>query len=293
MTATAMLPRNADAHADRMILANEFRTAAMVWRRELIRFWRSKTRVISGLAMPLLFLVVFGTGLSSLIGSTGGVDFRKFMFPGIVAMSVVTTAIFSAVSIVWDREFGFLREMLVAPVSRTSILLGKTIGGATIATIQGAIMLVLAPFVGVRLTPLLVVEVLGVSLLMAFALTSIGAFIAARIKKMEAFQMVMQLLLFPMIFLSGAMFPLNGLPTWLTVVTRIDPITYAVDPLRRIVFDAQGFSPQIAALVASRFGSGGITLFGSTLSIAAELGMVALIGVVFNLLAVMAFSKPE
>src|ERR1035437_6957447 len=155
--------------------------------------------------------------MGSLVGSTGGFDFKKFVFPGIVAMSVVMTAMFSAISIVWDREFGFLREMVVAPVSRAALVIGKTLGGASVATVQGTIMLVLAPLIGVHLTALLVVEVIGLELLMAVGMTTFGVFVASRIQRMEAFQVVMQMLLMPMLFLSGALLPLTGLPKWLMV----------------------------------------------------------------------------
>jgi len=273
---------------DRDTLRNEVRTAAMVWRRELIRFTRTRSRILSGFVQPILFLFVLGYGLSPLVGSTGGFDFTKFVYPGIVAMSVVTTAIFSAMSIVWDREFGFLREMLVAPVSRSAIVLGKTAGGATIATAQGTIMLVLAPLVGVRLTPLVVVQVILIELLMAVSLTAFGVFVASRIQKLESFQVVMQLVLFPMLFLSGAMFPLSGLPVWLAVLTRINPLTYAIAPLRAVVFSAQSM-PLVARL---RFPTV-VTIFGHPLSIAAELGIVVAFAVVFLVLAVRNFGRPE
>src|ERR1039458_3544029 len=177
-------------------LSQEIRVAGMVWERELIRYTRNRTRIVSGLMQPVLFLFVLGYGMSSLVGTTGGFNFRQFVFPGVVAMSVVMTAMFSAISIVWDREFGFLREMVVAPVSRAALVIGKTLGGASIATIQGTIMLVLAPLIGVHLTALLVVEVIGLELLMAVAMTTFGVFIASRIQRMEGFQVVMQMLLF-------------------------------------------------------------------------------------------------
>ncbi|NKQ54012.1 ABC transporter permease [Amycolatopsis sp. K13G38] len=269
-------------------LAAEARTAGMVWQRELIRYTRTRIRIVTGLIQPLLFLFVLGYGMSSLVGTTGGFDFKKFVFPGVVAMSVVTTAIFSAISIVWDREFGFLREMLVAPVSRTALVLGKTAGGATVATVQGTIMLVLAPLIGVRMTPWLVVEVIGLELLMAVALTSFGVFVASRIAKMESFQVVMQLVLLPMLFLSGALFPVSGLPAWLTVVTRINPLTYAVDPLRRVVFAAQ----DMPAAAKARFPTG-VDLFGYTLPIGAEIGIVVVFAVVFITAAIRSFGRAE
>lgn len=269
-------------------LAAELRAVHIVWKRELIRFLRAKARIVTGLVQPVLFLFVLGAGLSPLVGAAGGLDFRKFVFPGVVAMSVVTTAIFSAVSIVWDREFGFLREMLVAPVSRAALVLGKALGGTTVATLQGTIMLLLAPLVGIKLTPLMVVEVMGASALMAFALTGFGLLVAGRIKRIESFQVVMQFLLFPMLFLSGALFPLHGLPAWLSVVTKLDPVTYAIDPLRRAVFAAQDLGPA----AATRFGAG-LEMFGRVLPIWSELAIVGVICLIFMSLSIRAFSRTE
>ena len=269
-------------------LSQEIRVAGMVWERELIRYTRNRTRIASGLMQPVLFLFVLGYGMSGLVGSTGGFNFRQFVFPGVVAMSVVMTAMFSAISIVWDREFGFLREMLVAPVSRMALVLGKTAGGATVAAAQGTIMLVLAPLVGVRLTPLLVVEVIALELLMAVMTTTFGVFVASRIQKMEAFQVVMQMLLMPMLFLSGALFPLNNLPKWLTVITRINPVTYAVAPLRQVVFAAQDMTPAAQARFAA-----GVTVFGHTLPIVVDVGIVVAFSLVFFGLAVRGLSRTE
>lgn len=273
---------------ERVEVREELRTIAMVWRRELIRFSRTRTRIVSGFAQPILFLFVLGYGLSPLVGTTGGFDFKKFVFPGIVAMSVVTTSIFSAMSIVWDREFGFLREMLVAPVSRASLVLGKAAGGATIATAQGTIMLAFAPLIGVRLTPLVVVQVIGIALLMSVSLTAFGVFVASRIQRIESFQVVMQLVLFPMIFLSGTMFPLSGLPAWLTFLTHVNPLTYAVQPLRQVVFAAQDM-PLAARL---RFPTA-ITIGGRALSIGAELTVVAVFAALFLALAVRGLGRRE
>lgn len=284
---TAAIQPSPGAGAD-TVLREEARTTGMVWLRELIRFTRTRTRILSGLIQPVLFLIVLGYGMSTLIGSTGGFDFKKFMFPGIMAMSVVTTAIFSGISIVWDREFGFLREMLVAPTSRASLALGKTAGGATVAAVQGTIMLVLAPLIGVRLTWLLVVEIIGLELLMAVALTAFGVFVATRIEKMESFQVVMQLVLFPMIFLSGALFPLNGLPTWLSVLTRLNPLTYAIAPLRQVVFAAQN----MPAAAQQRF-SASVDLFGYNLSVGVEVAITIAFAALFIALAIRGFSRTE
>lgn len=270
------------------VLRDEVQTIGMVWLRELIRFERTRARILSGLIQPVLFLIVMGYGLGGLVGTVGGFDFKKFMFPGIMAMSVVTTAIFSGMSIVWDREFGFLREMLVAPTSRASLALGKTGGGATVAAAQGTIMLVLAPLVGVRLTAVLVVEIIGLELLMATALTAFGVFVATHIERMEGFQVVMQMLLFPMIFLSGALFPLSKLPGWLSVIVHLNPLTYAVAPLRQEVFAAQHMTREARARFPST-----VALFGHTLSIGDELMIVVVFTLLFIALAIRGFSRTE
>jgi ABC-2 type transport system permease protein len=218
-------------------VARNLGTIAMVWQREMIRFFRMPSRIITGLAQPLLFLFVLGAGIDPLVGgaTTGGVDYQEFIFPGVIAMSILFSSLFSAISIVWDREFGFLREMLVAPVSRTGLVLGKAVGGGSIAVVQGLILLFAAPLVGVSLTPFEFVQMFGLLLLLAFALNAFGIVIASRMQRMEGFQMVMTLVVNPMLFLSGAIFPTEGLPTWLTVLTRLNPVTYGVDPIRRVM----------------------------------------------------------
>jgi len=218
-------------------IARNLGTIGMVWQREMIRFFRMPSRIITGLAQPLLFLFVLGAGIEPLVGgrTTGGVDYQEFIFPGVIAMSVLFSSLFSAISIVWDREFGFLREMLVAPVSRASLVLGKAVGGGSIAVVQGIILLLAAPLVGVSLDPLEFLEMFGLLLLLAFALNAFGIVIASRMQRMEGFQMVMTLVVNPMLFLSGAIFPLAGLPTWLAVATRLNPATYGVDPIRRVM----------------------------------------------------------
>lgn len=220
-------------------VARNARTIWMVSSRELIRFRRTPSRLIAGLAQPLLFLLVMGQGMSRLVGQgrAGGVDYDTFLFPGILAMSVITSSLFSAVSIVWDREFGFLREMLVAPVSRTALVLGKALGGGSVAVAQGLILVALAPLIGVDFTAARVAGLLGALLLLAFAITAFGIVLSSRMQRMESFQMMMALVMQPMIFLSGAVFPLGNLPSWLAVLTRVNPATYAVDLVRRVVLD--------------------------------------------------------
>jgi ABC-2 type transport system permease protein len=271
-------------------LRTDLRAVSIVWRRELIRFQRDRLRAITSLIQPLLFLLVLGTGLSSLASHSlpSGVDFKTFIYPGVLAMSVLFTAIFSAASIVWDREFGFLREMLVAPVSRASIVVGKCLGGATIATLQGIIMLALAGLAGVPYNPVLMLTLVGEMLLLAFTLTAFGVMMAARITQFQAFMALTQMLVMPLFFLSGALYPLHGLPTWLSVLTRIDPLTYVVGPMRHAVFNYLALPP-----LAKQALSPAITWAGWPVPIPLSLGIVAAMGLAMMGIAIATFSKPE
>lgn len=218
-------------------LALDLRAIKIVVQRDLIRTFQDRLRFISALVQPLLFLFVLGSGLSSLTnGATGEINLRTFMYPGILATSTLFTAIFSAISIVWDREFGFLREMLVAPVRRSSIILGKALGGATVATVQAVLVLALAPVVDVPLSVGLAVTLLAEIFLLSFTLTAMGLCVVARITQVQTVMGLVQLLLLPLSFLSGALYPLSNLPTWLSIVVRLNPLTYAVHPIRTAVF---------------------------------------------------------
>jgi ABC-2 type transport system permease protein len=214
---------------------NELRAIKIVWHRDMIRFLRDKPRIITALLQPMLYLFVLGSGLGSAVPRASGVDLRMFMFPGVMAMAVLFTCFFSAGSMVWDREFGFMREMLVAPVNRSAILVGKCFGGATVGTFQGLVMFAVAGLVGVPYSPALMLGVFAELVLLSFAITALAVMISARIRSMQAFMALVQMLMMPLFFLSGALFPLTGLPGWLTVLTRLDPLTYAVDPIRRLV----------------------------------------------------------
>lgn len=271
-------------------LSDDLRAMRMVWQRELIRFGRDRLRIITSLMQPILFLFILGTGLSPVLGAAGsrGFNFRTFMYPGVIGMTVLFTAIFSAISIVWDREFGFLREMLVAPVRRWSLVLGKCLGGATVATLQGLIMLALAGAVGVPYSPVMLVVLVALMALTAFALTCFGVMLAARIGDVQSFQAVMQFFVLPMFFLSGAVFPLNRLPSWLGALTKIDPLTYAVDPLRRTVFEHLNLAPQVQHLL-----NPGLTWGGWRLPTLLEVAIVALLSAVMLSVAIRQFSKPE
>lgn len=270
---------NAAARRRQAALVRNGRTIGMVWTRELIRLRRTPSRIVTGLAQPIIFLFIVGAGLGRLVRSdqTEGFDYQEFLFPGILCMSIITSALFSAVSIVWDREFGFMREMLVAPVSRTSIVLGKALGGGSVAVTQGLILIVAAPIVGVDLTVGRAVGLVVTLLLLAFAMTAFGMVLATRMERMESFQMVMTLVLQPMIFLSGVMFPLQGLPDWLAVLTRLNPATYGVDMVRRVVL------PDAPA----------VTLGGEDVPLLAEAGLVLVLGTGLLALAVQLFRKTD
>jgi ABC-2 type transport system permease protein len=270
-------------------LRRDLHAIRVVWLREMMGFWRNRTRMVVTFVQPLLFLFVLGTGLSSLTrGSTGGLSFRTFVFPGVVAMTALMPSFFAAGSIVYDREYGFLREMLVAPVRRGSIVVGKCLGGATVASSQVLVVIALAGAVHVPYDPVLLLELIGIVLLLSFALVSGGVMAAARIKQFQSFMAVVQLIMFPLMFLSGTLFPLRGLPTWLSILTRVDPVTYAVDPLRRIVFDHLKMSPQLRHQLAP-----GVTWGGWHVPIPLELAIVVAMGLLMLGIAVAEFQQTD
>ena len=271
-------------------LRSDLRAASIVWRRELIRFRSDRLRAVTSLVQPVLFLFVLGTGLSGLAsrGMPPGVEFKTFIYPGVLAMSVMFTAIFSAASVVWDREFGFLREMLVAPVHRWAIVVGKCLGGATVATFQGVIFLALAGLAHVPYDPVLLLTLVGELLLLSFTLTAFGVMMAARIKQIQAFMALTQLFVLPLFFLSGALYPLGGLPAWLTVLTRIDPLTYVVYPMRHAVFAHLPVSPLALNALSPE-----LTWAGWPVPVGLCLAIVAAMGLIMLAIAIAEFRKTE
>ena len=241
-------------------------------------------RIVGAIAFPLLFLVVFGAGLTRWVNLGEEVSFSEFMFPGIIGMTVLMSAFMSGVSIVWDREFGFLKEVLVAPVNRAAVALGKTLGGATIATVQGVLILLLSPIVGISLSAGLVLRLLPLVFLAACALAALGIVIASRIKSMEAFQVVMNMLMMPMIFLSGVFFPVSNLPGWMNVLVKVNPATYAIDPIRR------AFMESMATREVLPFR---LTVWGHAMSTFDEVLIIAVFGVVMIVLAMWSLSAQE
>lgn len=212
-----------------------------IWLREVKRYIRERSRLVSSLISPLLWLLIFGVGVGSGLGRFGttssfyGYRYQTFIFPGIIGQTILFTAIWLGISLIWDREFGFLKEILVAPISRTSIILGKALGGATSAFLQGLLLLPFAFVVGVELTPISFLACLPLMYLLALGLVTIGLSIAARIESLEGFNLIMSFVVMPMFFLSGALFPIDTLPQWLRIFTYLDPLTYGVDALRFIL----------------------------------------------------------
>jgi len=261
---------------------NNLRGVYTIWYRDILRFWNDKMRLISAITFPLLFLFVFGSGLSARMGLLGpGIDFAQFIFPGIIGMTVIMTSFMAGVSVVWDREFGFLKEVLVAPISRAAVAIGKTLGAATIAIFQGILILLFAPLIGVSLSISALLALLPLMFLLAASMGSLGVLLATRIRSMEAFQAVMQMLMFPMVFLSGVFFPVQGLPVWLNVLVKLNPATYGITPIRQIMLEA---SPDTSFAVS---------VLGHTMSIWDNVTVMAFFGAAMTFLAMWSFSNQE
>jgi ABC-2 type transport system permease protein len=206
-----------------------------LWLREVKVFFREKSRLIASTFTPLLWLFVIGSGFGSSSMTVHSIDYQKFLFPGIICMSVVFSSVFFGSYIIWDRKFDFLKSVMVAPVSRSTIFTGKTFGGMTNSLIQAAIILLVGLIIGVQFSPISLVGTIAIILLLSFALTSLGLTLGSLMTSLEGFQMIVSFVVFPLFFLSGALFPIDNLPQWLSILTTIDPVTYAVDALRNII----------------------------------------------------------
>lgn len=214
----------------------------ILWLRQLKRYFRSRARIVGSLGQPVLFLVALGFGFGPIFQKAGQGNYIQFLAPGIIAMSILFTSIFSGIEIIWDKQFGFLKETLVAPVSRLEIMLGRTMGGATVATLQGLIVLVISLIVGFR--PYNIGFVLFAILIMfltSVLFTALGTAIASKLDDMQGFQLIMNFLIMPLFFLSGALFPISGLPKALVIVTSLNPLSYGVDGLRAALTGAGHF----------------------------------------------------
>lgn len=247
---------------------SELKKIYAIWRREVTRFWREKSRIVSSIITPLLWLLIFGTGMR-LVDMPGVQNYQSFIFPGIVGMTLLFTSVWSGISVIWDREFGFLKEILVAPVSRSSIVIGKALGGGTSALLQGFILLPLSFLVGVHLTPCSFLLLLPLMILISVGLVCIGLMIASLIESMEGFNLIMALVVMPMFFLSGALFPLTSSPDWLKWLSYIDPLTYGVDVLRWATFSGSNslFPVYIEILILVGFAVAMISICSYTFNI--------------------------
>jgi ABC-2 type transport system permease protein len=272
-------------------MTDVFRATWVVAYRELLRFFAERTRLISSIFLPLVFLAIFGAGFSRIVGNLSpGVDFIKFVYPGIIAQTVLQGSIFSGISIVWDREFGFLKEILVAPLGRTGIVLGKVVGSAATSMMQGIILLILAPFLGVSLTPLIVIELIGLMILISVALSGLGVLIASRMKSQQGFQIIIQIIIFPLMFLSGIFFPVNNVPAWMEIISKVNPVTYGVDAIRQVVL---GKEIAVAAGITGSSSPLGVTVFGHTMTPGEDVLIVLVIGAILLTAAVVSFSRQE
>ncbi len=217
-------------------------TLYILWLRQLKRYGRSRARIVGSLGQPLLFLFALGFGMGPIYERAGGGNYLQFLAPGIISMSILFTAIFSGIEIIWDRQFGFLKEMLVAPISRWNIMLGRTLGGATVAVLQGGIVFLIALIAGFRpenwaMVPVAIIFMFLISLLF----TALGTAIASKLQDMQGFQLIMNFVVMPLFFLSGALFPLDTAPPTLLFIAKLDPLSYGIDGLRAALLGQSHF----------------------------------------------------
>jgi ABC-2 type transport system permease protein len=217
-------------------------TISILWLRQLKRYVRSRSRMIGSLGQPILFLVALGFGFGPIYSQAGGGNYLQFLAPGVISMSILFTAMFSGIEIIWDRQFGFLKETLVAPVPRWQIMFGRTLGGATVATLQGLVVFCISLLAGFRPESIVLLPVaLLIMFLIALLFTAIGTAFACLLEDFQGFQLIMNFLVMPMFFLSGALFPLEGVPLAIGIIARIDPLSYGVDALRATLLNSSHF----------------------------------------------------
>ena len=261
------------------------RTIYTIWYRDILRFWRNKLRVITGFSFPIIWLAFFGTGISaSLTLPVTGITFLHFLFPGVMAQYLIFTALFGAISILQDREFGFLKEILVAPVSRSAIAIGKVFGGATSATLTVIPLVIIGPFIGVPVSVRMIIYLILSLALLSLCLSALGVAIVSKMKSLDSGQYIFQFITFPIVMLSGAFFPLRGLPMWLNILTKINPISYAVDIIRRTVFMNFDGTQDVATSLSP-------TINGNVLSMQFEILIVVVFTILMILLASRAFNS--
>lgn len=259
-----------------------YRGTWIVAYREVLRFINDRSRIIASVTFPLLFLAIFGAGFNNVIGQmAAGVDLIQFMYPGIIAMAVLTSALSAGLSVVADREVGFLKEILVAPISRTGIVIGKAAGAAGVGLLQALLLLAIAPLVSVDLNLGMIVRLVPTVLLVSLGVSGLGIVIASFMRSQQGFQMTLQILVFPMVFLAGVFYPVDTLPLWMEVLSKANPVTYGVDAIRQIFLG----SGSAAGL--------GVTVFGYTMDILAETAVISALAVVLIAGAALTFSRQE
>lgn len=225
----------------------------ILWLREMKKYRRSPVQMVASLGSPLMYLGVLGFGLGPVFRKAGEGSYLQFIAPGVIGMTILFTATFSGIALLWDRQFGFLKETLVAPVPRLTIMIGRTLGGATVALMQGVLIFIITLIAGFRPSGFLALPSAFLAmLLIALVFSALGTVIGSSLKEMQGFQLVMNFLVMPLFFLSGALYPLRNLPVVLAALTRLDPLTYGVDALRGALIGAShfGFGIDLATLVA-------------------------------------------
>ncbi|SFL57351.1 ABC-2 type transport system permease protein [Gracilibacillus orientalis] len=266
-----------------------------IWQRDIKKFFRDRARLLGSFSMPILFLLIFGGGLSGTMETmmssgmgdgSNGFNYVEFVFPGIVAMTLLMTAIFSAMSVIEDKNFGYMKEILVSPISRVSIAVGKMLGAATVSTIQGMILFLLIPFLGLSYSIISLIQVIPFMFLLGAALSGVGLLFASMIKSTQGFQLIVQIIVMPMIFLSGALFPINNMPSWLDVIVKFNPVTYGVDVMKKIMIDVDGLSQAVRETMGLN-----LTVFGRSVSVFEEILFILAFAVVFVAIATISFKR--
>ena len=232
---------------------------ALTWR-DLVRFLRDRSQVLGALARPVLWLVFMGKGLGASVPLVGGIDYQHFVFAGAIAMAVLFGGMFQGVTMIWDREFGFLKEVLVAPISRVTIVLGKTLSGTVVTVVQGCLTLLFAPVVGVHLGPASLLALVGVIVLLSLGMTAMGVVVATRMQTFEGFGVISNFVIMPLYFLSGGVFPVERLPGWMAVLVRLNPVTYGVDLMRHALTQPAVFAVGLDVLVLVGFAAAMVAL---------------------------------
>ncbi|ADI00769.1 ABC transporter permease [Salisediminibacterium selenitireducens] len=266
-----------------------------IWQRDLMKFFRDKARLFGSFTMPILFLLIFGGGMSGtmetmMMGNmpdgTASFNYVEFVFPGIVAMTLLMTSVFSAMSVIEDKDKGYMKEILVSPISRVSIAIGKMLGAATVATIQGIILFLLIPFLGLSYGIMNLLQVIPFMFLFGAALSGLGLLFASIIRSTQGFQMTVQILVMPMIFLSGALFPVSNMPAWMDVIVKINPVTYGVDVMKKLMIDTSELSPVVIEAMGLN-----IEVFGRQVTIFEEILFIAAFAAVLVFFATISFKR--